>query len=168
MRKFIAAFKKYFGFGHGQEVLHAEELQTMFSQRYRAFRELLTANNNALEAMAELETALIDGRSFSMVFVRSKSTVVTVNVFKMVQNLRIMCDDRYPNLEKAFNRIQHEVDLIIDKRLPDVEGEWIIPVNRVNRTVVELTGEKMANLGEAGSLPGIHIPPAIKLAPFSI
>ena len=163
MRKFIAAFKKYFGFGHGQEVLHAEELQTMFSQRYRAFRELLTANNNALEAMAELETALIDGRSFSMVFVRSKSTVVTVNVFKMVQNLRIMCDDRYPNLEKAFNRIQHEVDLIIDKRLPDVEGEWIIPVNRVNRTVVELTGEKMANLGEAGSLPGIHIPPGFSV-----
>ena len=139
--------------------LSTEELQTLFKTKYRCFRELLTANNNALEAMAELETALRDGRTFSMTFIRSKSTVVTVNIYKMVQNLRKLADGGYVNLETSFNRIQKQIDAIIDKELILPEGDWFIPMVRVNRSMVELTGEKMANLGEAGTLPGIIIPP---------
>nr|WP_321465844.1 PEP/pyruvate-binding domain-containing protein [uncultured Desulfobulbus sp.] len=139
--------------------LSTEELQSLFRTKYRCFRELLTANNNALEAMAELETALRDGRTFSMTFIRSKSTVVTVNIYKMVQNLRKMADGGYVNLETSFNRIQEQIDAIIDKELILPEGDWFIPLVRVNRSLVELTGEKMANLGEAGTLPGITIPP---------
>lgn len=139
--------------------LSTQELQALFKTKYRSFRELLTANNNALEAMAELETALRDGRTFSMSFIRSKSTVVTVNIYKMVMNLRRMADGRYENLETSFSRIQEQIDAIIDKELTLPEGDWFIPMVRVNRSMVELTGEKMANLGEAGTLPGITIPP---------
>ena len=139
--------------------LSADELQRLFTTKYRCFRELLTANNNALEAMSELETALRDGRTFSMTFIRSKSTVVTVNIFKMIQNLRKMGDGRYLNLEKSFSRIQEQIDAVIDKEIIPVEGDWFTPITRVNRSMVEQTGEKMANLGEAGSLPGINIPP---------
>ncbi len=139
--------------------LSTEELQHLFKTKYRCFRELLTANNNALEAMAELETALRDGRTFSMSFIRSKSTMVTVNIFKMIQNLRKMADGGYVNLEKSFGRIQEQIDAIIDKEITEIEGDWFIPINRVNRSQVEQTGEKMANLGEAGTLFGINIPP---------
>ncbi len=139
--------------------LSMEELQNLFKTKYRCFRELLTANNNALEAMSELETALRDGRTFSMTFIRSKSTVVTVNIYKMIQNLRKMADGGYANLEKSFSRIQEGIDAIIDKEITQVEGDWFIPINRVNRSLVEQTGEKMANLGEAGTLAGINIPP---------
>ncbi len=139
--------------------LSIEELQHLFKTKYRCFRELLTANNNALEAMAELETALGDGRTFSMAFIRSKSTVVTVNIYKMVQNLRKLADGGYVNLENSFDRIQEQIDTIIDKELILPEGDWIIPMVRVNRSLAELTGEKMANLGEAGTLAGITIPP---------
>ncbi len=107
--------------------------------------------------MAELETALRDGRTFSMTFIRSKSTVVTVNIYKMVQNLRRMADGRYENLETSFARIEERIDAIIDKEIILPEGDWIIPMVMVNRSLVELTGEKMANLGEAGTLPGITI-----------
>ncbi|MBM9613199.1 pyruvate, water dikinase [Desulfobulbus rhabdoformis] len=138
--------------------LTAEELQHLFTTKYRCFRELLTANNNALEAMADLEAALHDGRTFSMGFVRSKSTVVTVNIYKMVQNLRRLADGGYANLDQSFTRIQQRIDAIIDKEITLPEGEWIIPMTGVNRSLAELTGEKMANLGEAGSLPGIEIP----------
>ncbi len=139
--------------------LTTEELQDLFKTRYRSFRELLTANNNALEAMAEMETALRDGRTFSMTFIRSKSTVVTVNIYKMIQNLRKMSDGGYTNLEKSFERIEEQIDAITNKEIILHEGDWFIPIVRVNRSLVELTGEKMANLGEAGALPGIHIPP---------
>jgi pyruvate,water dikinase len=139
--------------------LSTTELQTLFKNKYRSFRELLTANNNALEAMSEMEKALHDGRTFSMTFIRSKSTVVTVNIYKMIQSLRTMSDGGYSNLEKSFSRIQEQIDTIIDKEIPLIEGDWFIPINRVNRSLVEQTGEKMANLGEAGTLSGINIPP---------
>ena len=144
--------------------LSTEELQALFKTKYRFFRELLTANNNALEAMAELETALRDGRTFSMTFIRSKSTVVTVNIYKMVQNLRKLADGGYVNLEKSFDRIQEQIDAIIDKEIILPEGDWFIPMVRVNRSMAELTGEKMANLGEAATLPGITIPPGFAVS----
>lgn len=143
--------------------LSAEEVQKLFTSKYRCFRELLTANNNALEAMAELETTLHDGHTFSMGFVRSKSTVVTVNIYKMVQNLRSLADGGYANLETSFTRIQQAIDAIIDKEITLPQGEWIIPMEQVNRSLAELTGEKMANLGEAGSLAGISIPPGFSI-----
>lgn len=158
INKLLTGIKDLFGLSL-LPTLSTEELQALFKIKYRCFRELLTANNNALEAMAELETALRDGRTFSMTFIRSKSTVVTVNVYKMVHNLRRMADDRYENLEKSFGRIQEQIDAIIDKEIILPEGDWIIPMVRVNRSLAELTGEKMANLGEAGTLPGITIPP---------
>lgn len=158
IKKLLTSIKDLLGITH-VPTLSTEELQTLFKTKYRCFRELLTANNNALEAMAELETALRDGRTFSMTFIRSKSTVVTVNIYKMVQNLRRMADGRYENLETSFARIEERIDAIIDKEIILPEGDWIIPMVMVNRSLVELTGEKMANLGEAGTLPGITIPP---------
>jgi pyruvate,water dikinase len=158
MKRLLDGIKNLLGLSF-VPTLSLEELQKLFQTKYRSFRELLTATNNALEAMAELETALRDGRTFSMTFIRSKSTVVTVNIFKMVQNLRQMADGRYLNLEKSFSRIQEQIDAIIDKEITQVEGDWFVPLTRVNRSMVELTGEKMANLGEAGSLSGITIPP---------
>lgn len=151
-------FKEIFGIST-LPTLGTEELQTLFKRKYFCFRELLTANNNALEAMAELEAALRDGRTFSMAFIRSKSTVVTVNVYKMIHNLLRMSEGRYVNLEQSFNRIQAGIDALIDKEISEGEGDWFLPLTRVNRSQVEQTGEKMANLGEAGSLPGISIPP---------
>ncbi|MEJ2719011.1 MAG: hypothetical protein P8182_18085, partial [Deltaproteobacteria bacterium] len=43
-----------------------EELQTMFRQRYGAFRLLLTSNSKALEIMTDMEIALQGNRPFGM------------------------------------------------------------------------------------------------------
>ncbi|SDO55241.1 PEP/pyruvate-binding domain-containing protein [Desulforhopalus singaporensis] len=135
-----------------------EELQHLFTSRYLHFRELLTANNNALEAMAEMEKALLDGRSYSMAFIRAKSTIITVNVFKMIDNLRYIADGRYGQLVVAYRNIEKTIDELIDQSRPAVEGDWVLPLTRVNRSLVELSGEKMANLGEAGTVKDIQIP----------
>ncbi len=109
--------------------LSTQELQALFKTKYRSFRELLTANNNALEAMAELETALRDGRTFSMSFIRSKSTVVTVNIYKMVMNLRRMADGRITVAGLALQRdeqgdqgggddaLEHALGYVVAERL---------------------------------------------------
>ncbi|WP_028582645.1 PEP/pyruvate-binding domain-containing protein [Desulfogranum japonicum] len=135
-----------------------EELQQRFLDNYSHFRELLTANNNALEAMAEMEQALLQGRNFSMAFIRAKSTVVAVNVFKMIENLRYVADGKYSALVPAYETIQREIDALLDQGPEPVDGAWVLPLDAVNRASVALSGEKMANLGEAGHVNNVSIP----------
>jgi len=75
--------------------LRSDPSQCLFTAHYRGFRDLLSANNHALEAIAEMEQALRDGRTLSMTFIRAKCTAVAVNVYKIVDNLNKISDGRY-------------------------------------------------------------------------
>jgi pyruvate, water dikinase len=143
--------------------LSPEETQRLFMARYRWFRELLTANNTTLEAMAELETALRDGRTLSMTFIRSRCTLATVNVYKIITNLHHLADGRYQGLSPVFARLQEEIETLLAGNTGRAGGELALSIEQTGRHHADLTGEKMANLGEAGSLPGVRIPPGFVL-----
>ena len=138
--------------------LSPEELQAAFKARYRNFRALLTANNNALEAMAEMEQALQTGQTYGMAFVRAHSTAVMVNVYKMIQHLTEMSDGRYHQLATIFEHIKDRLDTILEKVPPAHGGEWIIPMAKIDRNMADQVGKKMANLGEVAGLDGIKTP----------
>jgi len=144
-------------------LLDPEELQRLFTVRYRCFRELLAANTNTLEAMAELEKALRDGRTLSMTFIRARCTLATVNVYKIVHNLNKIAEGRYSELERIFSRLQQSIETILEGNKGRADGEPLLLLERIGRAQADLTGEKMANLGEAGSLAGIRIPPGFAL-----
>ncbi len=91
-----------------EPVLDPEELRATFKRRYGNFRSLLTANNNALQAMAELEKIYYSGDTYRMAVIRSKVTAILVNVYKMIRNLLEMSDGRYQDLETIFERIGHD------------------------------------------------------------
>jgi pyruvate,water dikinase len=138
--------------------LRAEELQRLFTANYRCFHDLLRANNNALEAMAELEQALRDGRTLSMAFIRAKSTAVAINVYKIVHNLNKLSDGRHSELERIFSRLQQSIDTLLDGEKPSSSPELIVPLEQISRKQVDLVGEKMANLGEIAALAGMQSP----------
>jgi len=138
--------------------LSPEELQAAFRARYVNFRALLTANNNALEAMAEMEQALHSGQTFSMAFVRSRSTRVLVNVYKMIQHMLEMSDGQYRQLEPLYEKISAQVDGVINKMPRVHSGKWIVPLAAINRDMADQVGEKMANLGEVAGLAGVETP----------
>ena len=145
-------------FGGSDTRLSPEELQAAFRTRYVNFRALLTANNNALEAMAEMEQALQSGQTFSMAFVRSRSTRVLVNVYKMIQHMIEMSDGRYHQLEPLYEKLSTQVDGVINKVPRIHSGKWIVPLAEINRDMADQVGEKMANLGEVARLAGVETP----------
>ncbi len=138
-------------------------IQRLFIAHCRSFRELLTANHQALEAMAEMEQALRDGRTLSMTFIRAKATSVAVNVYKIVDNLNKISDGRYHVLVAVFNRLQQTIDALLESRTPGASELLILPLEKIGRHQVELAGEKMANLGEVGALAGMRIPPGFAI-----
>ncbi|WP_136806859.1 PEP/pyruvate-binding domain-containing protein [Desulfosediminicola flagellatus] len=139
-------------------VKSSEELRAEFALRYRNFRSLLTANNNALQAMAELEKLYYSGESYRMAVIRSKITAILVNVYKMIRNLREMSGGRYAELERKFEGISKQLGTIVDSIPRHKDGPLILPLHDVSRAQREQVGEKMANLGEVAGLGDIRVP----------
>ena len=141
-------------------MLTTEAAQQLFASHYRVFRELLNANHHTLEAMADMEKARQEKRTLSMTFIRARCTSVTVNVFKIIRNFDILTRGRHAELKTVFSRLQDEIDALLDCRQAVASsGELILPLAAVSRSLADATGEKMANLGEAGTIAGIHVPP---------
>ena len=156
--QYPAVFQKIFIFQLIFPINQRKNCRPVFKKRYRNFRALLTANNNTLETMAEMEQVLQAGRSYSMAFVRSRSTAVMVNVYKMVRHLIEMSDGRYHELEKSFEKIKSQVEAAIDQQAFSADGEWVLPLQRINKNIADQVGEKMANLGEVASIKGLQTP----------
>lgn len=161
--RILSALRRWLRPAPAPSPLSPEATQRLFMARYSWFRELLTANSTTLEAMAELETALRDGRTLSMTFIRSRCTLATVNVYKIVTNMRRLADGRYAELNPVFTHLQEEIESLLAGNTVKAGGELVLPIGQTGRQHADLTGEKMANLGEAGSLPGVRIPPGFVL-----
>ncbi len=129
-----------------------------FAQCYKAFRALLTANNHALELMAEMEQTLAQGRPFGMAFVRGTCTALSVNVYKMILHLQEMAEGKHADLNNAFKTITDGLEEILQNRPLSPGGEWLLPMARVDRQLVDMVGEKMANLGEIRNRVGLNTP----------
>ena len=134
------------------------ELQAAFRGHYRDFRALLTANNNALELMAEMEQALAAGRSFGMAFVRGNCTAISVNIYKMIHHLTRLADGRYGELDQPFRAITKQLEQVIASRPVSAEGATILSMAEVDASMVDQAGEKMANLGEVRNRVGLRTP----------
>ena len=106
-----------------------------------------------------MEQALQSGQTFSMAFVRSRSTQVLVNVYKMIQHMIAMSDGRHHQLKPLYEKISSQVDGVINKMPRLHSGKWIVPLAEINRTMAGQVGEKMANLGEVAGLAGVETPP---------
>ncbi|HCC54145.1 MAG TPA: pyruvate, water dikinase [Desulfobulbaceae bacterium] len=145
-------------FFHGKPRLTPAELQAAFRGHYKEFRALLTANNNALELMAEMEQALSAGHPFGMAFVRGNCTALSVNIYKMIQHLSRLADGKYAELDQPFRAITKQLEQIIASRPPNKEGATILSMAEVDTSTVDQVGEKMANLGEVKNRVGLRIP----------
>lgn len=154
----IVAFLKQIFLHAPQTPLSSEELRAAFQKRYENFKNLLTANNNALQAMAELEKIYYGGESYRMAMIHPRITTIQVNVYKMIQNLLAMSDGKYTELERIFETISDNLNQIIENKPPLREGPFVLPLEEVNSKEKKLVGDKMANIGEIASLPGIRVP----------
>jgi len=136
----------------------AERLRVLFKARYHQFRLLLSANNKALDAMAEIEAALEGVRPFGMSFVREQCTRAMTSVFQMTRHLRALAPDQYPNLELKLASIQMQIEPWLAPRSFEAEGPLSIALEDINKNVVDQVGEKMANLGELRNQLHLRVP----------
>lgn len=136
----------------------SNSLRRSFQDHYRSFRSLLTANNIALELMAEMEQTLSEGQPFSMAFVRGHCTALTVNIYKLVQHLQELSNGKYSGLTGAFNKISGNIEEILSRQPKIAGGKFVLPLAEVDIHSTDQAGGKMANLGEIRNKVGLNVP----------
>ncbi|MCF8097245.1 MAG: PEP/pyruvate-binding domain-containing protein, partial [Desulfarculaceae bacterium] len=138
-----------------------ERLRADFAARYRCFRDLLSANQRALEALADLEQAQAGEHSPTMAFVRGRATATAVNVFRMIQNLEALAPDRYPGLGESFKAVQASVEAALGSAPAPTEGPLVRPLEQAAIGGEALCGPKMAVLGRVAAELGLSVPPGL-------
>ncbi|MCB2227057.1 MAG: hypothetical protein KQH53_10305 [Desulfarculaceae bacterium] len=139
----------------------ARRLRAEFSARYSCFRDLLAANQRALEAIAEMEQAQAGPHSPSMAFVRGRATATVVSVYRMIQGLNALAPDRYPGLAEAFAKVRGQVDQALGPEAAPGEGPLVVPLGQESAADESLAGPKMAALSSLAGGLGLPVPPGM-------
>ena len=131
-----------------KEPINVEELRIAFRSRYHHFKLLLTANNKALDIMAEMEEALRGTRTFGMSFVQSRCTTILTNVWLIIKHLNELAPGKYEGLYNRFKEIQQNINSLIQHKGSAAEGPLVLPLESIGKEMADQTGSKIANLGE--------------------
>jgi pyruvate,water dikinase len=129
-----------------------------FKLQYQYFRELLTANDQALELIAGIEDALAGGPGRAPADLRAAVDEALMAAFVMVKNLNLISEDRYRGLYDALERVRCAVDAVVAPRTAAHDGPRVMSLAEVTRADAPLVGAKMANLGEIRNRVGLVVP----------
>jgi pyruvate, water dikinase len=135
-----------------------DQIRLGFTKRYLNFKMLLALNDQVLEIINEMEEALENGPWFGMAFIRAHCTALSVNLFKIIQNLNEITDGRYRHLSSVFDGIWAKIDQELKKRKVVSEGDFVLPLEALDRGKAGQAGNKMANLGEVKNRLGLSVP----------
>jgi pyruvate, water dikinase len=129
-----------------------------FTLQYHCFRELLAANDRALELIAGVEDDLAGEPAEAPRDLRGQVDAALLAAFVMVKNLNLISEDRYRGLYDALDRIRGDVEAAVAPRAAPRDGPRVVPLAAIGRGHAGLVGAKMANLGEIGNRLGLVVP----------
>jgi pyruvate,water dikinase len=148
MGRIFDLLKNTFSRKQKNDVPDVEGLRIAFKARYHNFKLLLSANNKALEIMAEMEAALRGNLPFGMNFVMSSCTSISTNVWQIIKNLNELAPGKYESLYERFKEIQGEINQFIKKKSLPTSGPLVLPLGSIEKNLADQVGSKTANLGE--------------------
>lgn len=130
------------------------------------FRELVGLNNAALEIIAEMGDKLSGDYIFDTQYLRQVAAELEETVYKIVYNLNAICDKKYPKLFDAFESAKSGISAELDSRFVIPQSAYVIPLDKVSLDISDVTGEKMATLGELRRL-GLKVPDGFVVSAYA-
>ncbi len=126
--------------------------------KYNHFRELLSANNTALELIADLEDKLSGEYLFDKTYLLTSAQRLSESILRIIENINALSGNAYNELFQRHKLIEGEINKILF-------GELVIPVSPYTKPIEGLSGSsllvaggKMSHLGEIKSVIGCPVP----------
>ena len=132
--------------------------QAELAEKYTHFQALLSANNQVLTLMADMEEKLSGDYLFDLQYIRAAVSQLHQETGKLVDALNGLGGNRYQGLSEALARISREVEEVLTHRREIPVAPLVIDFEALNATMGDVVGGKNANLGEVKNRVGLPVP----------
>ncbi len=139
---------------------------TVFHRKYKSFKRLLKANNQALEIIADLEHIIYQDQPFTYMYAVSQVEALVVEVASIAKNLNALSSRKSPELEDAVQRISDRVLSELRRKRHFEETSFVLPIDRLSLENAAEVGGKAANLGEVSNRAHLPVPPGFAVTAY--
>jgi pyruvate,water dikinase len=142
-----------------KRIAEAKERENLvFREKYHHFQELLDRNNEILEAVSTLIQLRDQQKWINLGRLRAMVTTVAVNVYRLIQNLNFITENRYRSLDDIFASLQENIVRALDNPVTPRLDVYTISLKGIGRELAQEVGSKAANLGEIGKNLSVGVP----------
>jgi pyruvate,water dikinase len=131
----------------------------LLREKYESFRELLAANNEALQLIATMSEKLQGEGVFGMGYVRSRCTDLTVQTYKIIDRLERITGTKDAALEESLRRIQAAIQEGLAMPRKERVADFVLPFSQIEPKHVDDVGAKSLNLALLYRDSGLAVPP---------
>jgi len=150
-----------------EKALRGEDERDLFSRKYKALQELLNANNAALATMGDMQEKASGAYAFDMAYVKSSYQSVAGSIRQIIDNLNLLSDDRYKDLDGAYERVDKAVRQALSEMTAIPETDYVLHLDSIDETLMRACGGKMAFLGGVAGSVGLPVPHAFVITTFA-
>jgi len=126
--------------------------QAELAAKYTHFQALLSANNQVLTLMADMEEKLSGDYLFDLQYIRAAVSQLQQETGQLVEALNGLGRNRYQGLSEALARISREVEEVLTRRREIPVAPLVIDFEALDAGMGDVVGGKNANLGEVKNL----------------
>ncbi len=129
-----------------------------FADLFGRFQQILRLNNQVLDRIADLGDKLGGGYIFDQHYIRTACTELCDMVYRMINDLNAMAQNKYMDLYQAFQTISHYIQEELAGRVVIPHSDYIMPYEDLTADLAEVVGGKNANLAEVKNVVGLPTP----------
>jgi pyruvate,water dikinase len=141
--------------------------QAELAEKYAHFQKLLSANNQVLSLMADMEEKLSGDYLFDLQYIRATVQQLLQETGTLVAALNSLGGHRYSALAAALDRVSRDVREVLSRRREIPAASLVLPFEAVDATLGEVVGGKNANLGEVKTRVGLPVPPGFAVSTYA-
>ncbi len=119
-----------------------------FKLYHAEFRKLLTANNNFLEIIAELEQKKHEGDFFDLPYIKRRVARAVADIHLMVNGINTISSNRYPSLQAVLDHITAQLTGAAAAPIAAAAEDLVLDVSVISASHADIVGGKMAHLAE--------------------
>lgn len=135
--------------------------------KYDHFKNILTANNRALEIITDLEHLFYEDQPFTLGHVREQTRQLLAVVCEIIEALNALAGGKYLDLFEALERVGGGIlpELTAKKKLDPTP--LVLPLKKIGREKVPEVGGKAANLGEILNRVRLPVPEGFAVTAYA-
>jgi pyruvate,water dikinase len=126
---------------------------------WQGFQQVLTANNESLIIMGDLEEKLAGRNGFDLPYLRTCVGALGQHLALLVSALQRMSGGRWPELENSFIRIREEIHRRLEERPPFPASPLLVRLEEASPELYRALGGKAGNLARVQNELGLPVPP---------